>query len=78
MTFSSYASHGPRNLYAAQRMGVTFVPEQRDVHAKRRLTNLLVAATLILVNVGLIAALAPSVLPALHPVDLSVMSAPQE
>ncbi|MBC2836732.1 hypothetical protein [Paragemmobacter straminiformis] len=77
MTFSTYASNGPRNLYSAQRMGLNFVPQQRDIHAKRRLTNMLVAGLLVAANIGLVAALVPSAKSALFSVSLPSLSAPQ-
>lgn len=77
MSFSTYASHGPRNLYSAQRMGLSFVPERRDIHAKRRLSNMLIAGLLVAANIGLVAVLAPSVGTALSSFNLSSLSAPQ-
>lgn len=79
MTFSAYASHAPRNMYAAQRAGVKLAAHDRDVHAKRRSTNALFVGLLIAVNIVLLGAVVPVVNSAIHSVSLPslILSAPQ-
>lgn len=79
MTFSAYASHAPRNLYAAQRAGLKSPAHERDVHAKRRTDKTIFVAALIVVNILLLAALVPTVKSAIHSVSfLPALSAPQQ
>lgn len=79
MTFSAYASHAPRNMYAAQRAGVKLQAHERDVHAKRRTDKTLFVAALIVVNILLLAALVPMVDSAIHSISfLPTLSAPQQ
>lgn len=60
MTASTLWSDAPKNRHAAERSGIAMSATTRDAHAVRRQSTVLAAGLFLVVNLALLASLAPA------------------